>query len=126
MKKLALILSLLAAGVTAPVFAAESQFSTFIFEEGITLEDVLERSRVSVGASREGVLNQLRAPNAVLNVNVWVYTNFLVANASGAERADTLVVTFKDEKVDTIRLVTKEQVRAAVARASATSQVAKR
>ncbi len=120
MKKIALLLSLFAAGVTAPVFAAESQFSTFFFEDGMTLEDVLAHSRVSVGASREGVRNQLRDPDAVLNVNVWVYSNLLASNASGAERADTLVVIFKDEKVDTIRLVTKEQVRAAAARASAT------
>ena len=126
MKKLALLLSLLAAGVSAPVFAAESQFSIVSLEDGMTLEEVLAHSRISVGASREAVRNQLRDPNAVLNVNVWVYTDVLATNVFGAERADTLVVIFKDEKVDTIRLVTKEQVRAAVARASATSQVAKR
>lgn len=126
MKKIALLLSLLAAGATAPVFAIDSQISSLPIETGITLDDFLAQSRVSVGASRESVRNQLRDPSVELNANVWVYTGFHATNVYGAERLDILIVTFKDEKVDTIRLATKEQVRAAAARASATPRVAQR
>ena len=122
MKSFAL-LSVLAAGLLTPAFA-QNAFSTLPNENEFTLEDLVAHSRISVGVSREGVLNQLRNPNAILNADVWVYTDFLAANVSTAGRADTLVLTFKNDKVDTIRLVTKEQVRAAaaaIARASASA-----
>jgi hypothetical protein len=77
---------------------------------------VLAQSRVSIGSSRESVLTEMRAPNIVLHANVWVYTGFRASNVPGAERFDSLVVAFKNDKVDTIRLVKSEQVRKVAAR----------
>jgi hypothetical protein len=82
---------------------------------------------VSVGASRSGVLNQMREPNFILHPDVWIYTGFRATNVSGAERYDTLVVIFKNEKVDAIRLTKEDWVRVVAARGGfAGEKIAKR
>jgi hypothetical protein len=127
MKKIALLLSVLAAGTLAPAFASEFRASQMPLESSLTLEEMLSRSRVSVGASRESVLIELREPNLVIGSDVWIYTGFVAGNVFGAERFDTLVVAFKNDKVEVIRLAKEEQVRVAANRSGAgAAKVAKR
>ena len=127
MKNIALLLSLLAAGTIAPAFSAEVRASQMAPESSLTLEELLARSRVSVGASRESVLIELREPNLVIERDVWVYTGFLASNVFGAERYDTLVVAFKNDKVEVLRLAKEEQVRVAANRSAAgAAKIAKR
>lgn len=118
MKNIVLLTALLTAGVSSPAFAADYQVSSVPTDSFSTLDEVLAHSRVSVGASRESVLTEMRDPNIVLHPNVWVYTGFRATNVAGAERFDSLVVTFKREKVDTIRLVKADQVRTAATRST--------
>jgi len=127
MKNIALLLSLLAAGTIAPAFASEFRASQIAPESSLTLEEMIGRSRVSVGASRESVLIELREPNLVIGMDVWVYTGFIAGNVFGAERYDTLVVTFKNDKVEVLRLAKEEQVRVAANRSAAgAAKIAKR
>ena len=127
MKKIALLLSLLAAGTLAPAFASEFRASQLPPESSLTLEELLSRNRVSVGASRESVLIEMREPTLVIGPDVWVYTGFMATNVFGAERYDTLVVAFKNDKVEVIRLAKEEQVRVAANRSGAGApKVAKR
>jgi hypothetical protein len=96
-------------------------------ESSLTLDEMLSRSRVSVGASRESVLIELREPNFVIGPDVWVYTGVKAANVFGAERYDTLVVAFKNDKVEVVRLAKEEQVRVAANRSAAgAAKIAKR
>ena len=127
MKNIALLLSLLAAGTIAPAYAAQFRASEMPPESSLTLEEMLSRNRVSVGASRESVLIELREPNFVIGSDVWVYTGFKAANVFGAERYDTLVLTFKNDKVEVVRLAKEEQVRVAANRSAAgAAKIAKR
>ena len=125
MKTFVLLSSILAAGVITPAFATQSSISA-LPAEGITLDELLAQSRVSVGASRSGVLNQMREPNLVLYPDVWIYTGFRATNVPGGERYDTLVVIFKNDRVDAIELTKEDWVRMAAARNGiATPTVAK-
>ena len=126
MKTFVLLSSILAAGVITPTFATESSIFA-LPAEGVTLDELLAQSRVSVGASRAGVLNQMREPNLVLSSDVWIYTGFRATNVLGGERFDTLVVIFKNDRVDAIKLTKEDWVRMAAARSGiAASTVAKR
>jgi hypothetical protein len=126
MKTSLLLSSILAAGVITPAFATEFSVSA-LPTEGVTLDELLAQSRVSVGASRSGVLNQLREPDLVLSPDVWIYTEFRATNVPGGERYDTLVVIFKHDRVDAIKLTKEDWVRMAVARNGLTAPtVAKR
>ena len=122
MKNIAFLLSFLAAGASVPAFANEFKASAIPAEVSIPLDELLARSRVVVGASRESVLNEMRAPNVVFHPDVWIYTGFLAANVYGAERYDTLVVVFKNDKVEAIRLAKEEQVRVAASRSRAAAE----
>lgn len=127
MKNIALLLSLLAVGAIAPASAAEFRASQMAPEDSLTLEELLTRSRVSVGVSRESVLSELRAPDLVIGPDVWVYTGFKATNVYGAERYDTLVLAFKNDKVEVIRLAKEEQVRVTANRSSTgAAKIAKR
>lgn len=127
MKNIVLLTALLTAGVCAPAFASEFQVSSTSVDGTATLEELLAQSRMSVGASRGSVLSEMNSPDIVLHANVWVYTGFRASNVAGSERFDSIVVTFKNEKVDTIRLVKEEQVRMAAARSAlGTTKVAAR
>jgi hypothetical protein len=117
MKMLLALASILAASLTAPAFAATT-VSSQATEVNPTLEELLAHSRVSIGQSRVGLLTEMREPDVVLSRNVWVYTGFRAANVSGAERFDALVVIFKNEKVDAIRLTTEERVQVVRGRSS--------
>jgi hypothetical protein len=126
MKTFVLLSSILAAGVITPAFASESIVSA-LPTEGVTLEELLAQSRVSVGASRAGVLNQMHEPNLVLSPDVWLYTGFRATNVVGGERYDTLVVIFKHDRIDAIKLTKEDWVRMATARSGSAAQpVAKR
>lgn len=127
MKNIALLLSLLAVGAIAPASAAEFRASQMAPEDSLTLEELLTRSRVSVGVSRESVLTEPSAPNLVAGPDVWVYTGFKATNVYGAECYDTLVLAFKNDKVEVIRLAKEEQVRVTANRSSAgAAKIAKR
>lgn len=127
MKKNALLLSLLAAGAVVPAVSAEFRASQMAPEHSFTLEEILARSRVSVGISRGSVLNELRAPDLILGPDVWIYTGFRATNVYGSELYDTLVVAFKNDKVEVIRLAKEEQVRMTASRGGAGSaKIAKR
>jgi hypothetical protein len=127
MKTIVLLTALLTAGVCSPAFASEFQVSSVPTDRFSTLDELLARSRLSIGASRESVLTEMRDPNLVLHANVWVYTGFRASNVAGAERFDALLVTFKQDKVDTIRLVQSAQVRLAASRSALeTTKVAAR
>jgi hypothetical protein len=126
MKTLILLSSILAAGVITPAFATDSSL-TALTAERVTLEELLAQTRVSVGASRSGVLNQMREPNLVLDPDVWIYTGFRATNVVGGERYDALVVIFKHDRVDAIKLTKEDWVRMAAARSRiAAPTVAKR
>ena len=126
-KNILLLCSFLAAGVIAPVFAAESKVSVIPSDIVTSLDEMLAHSRVSVGASRDSVVNELRQPNLVLNANVWIYTGFRATNVVGAERFDALIVAFQHDKVVKITLANADQVRTAAARsASGASKMAQR
>ena len=86
-------------------FASEAEFLEF-----------LSRARVSVGSERGTVLEQLGEPQALPNPDVWIFTGFRASNVFGAERLDTLVVGFKDERVVKLTLTTQAAVRAAATR----------
>jgi hypothetical protein len=116
MKTIVLLTALLTAGVCSPAFASEFQTSSIPTDGFTSIDEVLAQSRVSIGSSRESVLTEMSAPSIVLHANVWVYTGFRANNVPGAERFDSLVVAFKNDKVDTIRLVKSEQVRKVAAR----------
>ena len=121
-----LFASLLAAGSLTPAFATDTHVSVIPADSATTVEDALARSRVSIGASRESVIAEMREPNYVFGANVWIYTGFRATNVYGGEGFDTLVVAFKNEKVVSIRLATEAQVRvAAGANAAAKAKVAK-
>lgn len=127
MNKIALLLALLAAGALAPAVAAEFRASEIPPDDSLTLEDVLSRSRVSVGVSRGSVLIELREPNLIMGPDVWIYTRFRATSVFGAERYDTLVLAFKNDKVEVIRLTTEEQVRMTANRRGAdAAKIAKR
>ena len=111
MKNIALLVSLLAVGAIAPASAAEFRASQMAPEDSLTLEELISRSRVSIGVSRGSVLTELSAPNFIIGPDVWVYTGFKATNVYGAERYDTLVLAFKNEKVEVIRLAKEEQLR---------------
>lgn len=115
MKTILLLSSLCLAVVSTPVVAAEFQPSASE-DVVITLNGLPFRNRVTVGAARDSVLHELRAPQVVLHANVWVYTGFRAANIFGAEKYDSLVVTFKDEKVHTLVLAKESEVRIAATR----------
>lgn len=127
MKNIALLLSLLAVGAIAPASAAEFRASQMAPEDSLTLEELISRSRVSVGVSRESVLTELSTPNLLIGPDVWVYTGFKATNVYGAERYDTLVLAFKNDKVEVIRLAKEEQVRVTANRGSTgAAKIAKR
>src|SRR5688500_16565450 len=126
MKTFVLLCWFFAAGAITPAFATQSSI-TALPAEGATPDQLLAQSRVSVGASRSGVLNQMREPNLVLYPDVWIYTGFRATNVAGGERYDTLVVIFKNDRVDAIKLTKEDWVRMAAARNGiAASTVAKR
>ena len=125
-KTFVLLSSILAAGVITPAFATQSSI-TALPGEGVPLDELLAQSRASVGASRWGVLNQMREPNLVLYPDVWIYTGFRATNVTGGERYDALVVTFKHDRVDAIKLTKEDWVRMAATRNGLTAPtVAKR
>ena len=126
MKTFVLLSSILAAGVIAPAFATPSSISA-LPADVVTLDELLAQNRVSVGASRSGVLNQMREPNLVLHSDVWIYSGFRATNVPGGERYDTLVVIFKNDQVSALKLTKEDWVRMAAARACiAEHTVAKR
>lgn len=120
MKKIILLASLLAAGASVAVSAREFVASAMPPDLTLTLEEIAERTRVTVGQSRAALLEEMRQPNVVLLPDVWVYTGFRATTVHGAELYDTLIVTFKDDKVAAIKLVTEEQVRVAASRLGVT------
>lgn len=122
MKNILFLTSILAAGAIAPAFATESKVSVIPADVVTSIEELLARSRVSVGVSRESVITEMRHPNTALTPDVWVYTGFHANNLYNAERYDTLVVTFKNDRVVKITLTTAEEVRVAAARSGMTVQ----
>jgi hypothetical protein len=121
MKK-ALLLILLSAGAFSPAFAAEATVSHLPGDPMVelnadTLEYLASRVRASVGMERGTVVEELGAPKVVAHPNVWIYTGFRASNVYGAERYDTLVVFFKDERVAKIMLTSEKSLRAAATRA---------
>lgn len=126
MKTFILLALIIVACVITPAFANQSTISA-LSPEGVTLDELLAQSRVSVGASRSGVLNQMREPNVVVYPDLWIYTGVRAINVVGGEHYDTLVVNFKNDRVDAIRLTKEDWVRMAADRKGiAAPTVAKR
>lgn len=112
---LLLAASLLTLATGTTVFAAD-RAPSLASEVVTTLDELLARNRVAVGAARESVINEMRAPNLVLHPNVWVYTGFQATNVRDADKFDSLVITFKDDKVQTLVLAKEAQIRIAATR----------
>ena len=127
MKKPLLLLPVFAAGLIAPALAVDTTPAIMMADGLVTIDEILDNSRLSVGASRDSVLNQLRPPNLISGPEVWIYTGFRAKNVVNTERYDTLVVTFKQDRVASIKLAKEEHVRVAAARSGVvTPKIAKR
>lgn len=84
-----------------------------------TLDHLLSRTRVSVGMERSRVINQIGEPAAQIGNDVWVFTHFRAGNVTYAERYDTLLLVFKDDKVTRVTLTSAQDVRMALRRSNA-------
>ena len=91
-------------------------------EEALQL---LSRPRISTGIDRAQVIEQLGEPDARIGNNVWAFTQFRAGNMNYSERYDTLLVTFKDDKVERITLSSAKDIRTAIGRSNAASSAGK-
>ena len=84
---------------------------------------ITSRPYIARGMQRETVREMLGAPSAQVSADVWGYVDFKAVNAvatgtqqpAAAEKKDTLVVAFKDDRVSLIRACDSEPVRAFLA-----------
>lgn len=81
-----------------------------------TLDYLASRTRVGAGMERGIVLEQLGAPAAMPHPDVWVYPHFRAANVYGQERYDTLVVSFREDRVARVTLTTAAALKVAAQR----------
>jgi hypothetical protein len=85
----------------------------------------LSRPRISTGSSRDVIIEQLGQPTAKMGTDVWAFTNFRASNVTYSERYDTLLITFKDDKVIRITITSAKDVRIAIARTNAAGSTTK-
>jgi len=117
MKTTFLLTALLATTSALPSFAREQTFSHLPGDPVLTLDQetldyLASRTRVSVGMDRGTVIEQMGAPGVMIHRDIWAFTGFRASNVFGAERYDTLIVVFKDNKVAKITLTAEKTVRA--------------
>ena len=101
--------------VLAAAFAAPASASDAYHPDADSVIIPLSSNPVATtGQSREGVVYNLGEPTEKLSANLWIYSDFKVAGKKPANRADTLIVVFKDDRVSVLRLTDGAQVRAAI------------
>jgi hypothetical protein len=70
---------------------------------------------IATGMPRQQVVALIDAPGAILDQNVWVYWNYKAVGIPGTEKYDTLIVVFKDGRINLIQFCRSEPVRAFIA-----------
>lgn len=120
MKNTLLLSALLSLASTLPTFAKEATFSHLPGDPVLTLDQetldyLASRTRVSVGMTRETVVDQMGEPGLRLHRDIWAFTGFRASNVYHAERYDTLLVVFKGDKVAGITLTAEKTLRTAAA-----------
>src|SRR4051812_30041002 len=118
MKTLQLIISsfLLATAFSSAALAGDSRSSDLMVR-------LTDRPYVERGMTRETVREVFGMPSAQLSRDVWVYFDFQAVNpvargtqnSAAAQKQDTLVVAFKDDRVSLIRACDSKPVRALIA-----------
>ena len=103
-------LLLLAAALSAPVFASEKN-DTAVPVRVSNVGGYIER-----GAPRVAVFAHLGSPSRRLSSDVWAYDGFRADVASVNERGcDTLIITFVDNQVADLKLVNRPAARSIAA-----------
>ena len=116
MKNLLLVLTLL----LAPVYSLSASTTG---ENSDVLTLLADSPYVTIGMERETVRALFGAPSAQLSAEVWVYFDCQLASAvatngrksGAAEKFNTLVVAFQQERVSAIRACESAPVRALLA-----------
>lgn len=99
--KFPLLLLALAASSLLPVRAAGADDAPIVLPSN---------AFVVAGMPRAEVLRQLGEPDEALAPQLWVYWNFRAKSPALAPGADTLVVVFKGERVERVRLTQRAPV----------------
>lgn len=120
MKKILLTLVTLTAASLA--FASEpDRYPTTATPEFDLLERLFAPLQLSRGMTPQAVHDALGQPAATLAPNVWVYWDFKAKDTPRAGKADTLLVVFSENRVQRLRLVDSQLVRAILAQHQAKS-----
>jgi hypothetical protein len=64
----------------------------------------------------EAVIARLGAPDAKVTTSLWVYWKYKAEDIPDCETGDTLVIEFRNDRVESVRFGRSEQVRAFIAR----------
>ena len=133
MKILHTVRSLLSAVLILPAFAAQPSITSgadplvslngkLTESRSISLPNVQfmlgvprKKSSPDRSLSRDAVTTLLGFPDARVSAEVWVYWHFKT-DIRGCESGDTLVVEFKNERVESLRFGRSEDVRAFIGR----------
>ena len=115
-KHLLCLAALLVAGMFSPSATAND-------DRAFSPIRLTDRPYIERGMARELVREMFGAPCAQLSSDAWVYFDFRAMNAlaigtlssAGAEKKDTLVVIFKEDRVSLIRACDSQPVRAFIA-----------
>lgn len=113
MKKLIHLTSLALATVVTS--AGQPPSDAYILSEIVANSDV----RIIRGMTFETVRILLNTPNETIGTNVWVYWDFNNRGGPKTPKYDTLVVTFKDGAVSSLRLCELKSLRELIAKLKA-------
>ena len=101
----------------APLLATEKRSQRPIITAHSATSTALENPLLRIGASRDDVIHWLGEPSDTLSPDIWIYRNYRTnqpgLNACGF---DTLLLTFANSRVSTMRIVDGRAVDALVIR----------